>query len=429
MKKYIKTISIYTAVFAAAVFLCTLLLVLSAMIPRQAIKENMQRSSEYLAGCDLFTRINDNINGSVIDHYADTILLEIAYAYDSEHPLKSVMWAKYYPSFLKSEVHGLMGEIDGTYTPFQQYLRYWHGSTVIVQCMHLFTDLPGMYICNAILMVLLTAILLFVLFRYNEKAIAFGTILSLCAVGIWFVPLSLEYTWTILIMLIVSILAVFLEKKNKAAALPFLFFISGIVTNYMDFLTTETLSMLMPLLYIIALRHKRRTISKKDCLDYAKYALLWSIGYVGMWLMKWGIAAVVLRENTIPYVSQHIAERLGGQVDNLSPPGFLAGALYRNIKCLFPLGYGKIGFLVGLLLITGIIAAFFRKKEGRDRLYIGCLFLIAFVPYVRFLILHNHAYLHYFFTYRAQAAAVFAVYLILMESVDCKLPYLKAFMK
>ena len=36
-----------------------------------------------------------------------------------------------------------------------------------------------------------------------------------------------------------------------------------------------------------------------------------------------------------------------------------------------------------------------------------------FVPYARYIILHNHSYIHCFFTYRAQAATVAAAVLII----------------
>lgn len=43
-----------------------------------------------------------------------------------------------------------------------------------------------------------------------------------------------------------------------------------------------------------------------------------------------------------------------------------------------------------------------------ERLYgeISVLFCIFLVPYIRYLVLHNHSYLHCFFTYRAQMETV-----------------------
>ena len=46
--------------------------------------------------------------------------------------------------------------------------------------------------------------------------------------------------------------------------------------------------------------------------------------------------------------------------------------------------------------------------------------VLGLVPYVRYLVLHNHAWLHCFFTYRAQLATVLAVVMILEEMTDWK---------
>lgn len=73
----------YISVFLASVALLTGLLVLSAMIPRAAIKENVREAAEYLCEGELFDSVVKGVNGSKIDRYADSILLSVAYQYDS----------------------------------------------------------------------------------------------------------------------------------------------------------------------------------------------------------------------------------------------------------------------------------------------------------------------------------------------------------
>ena len=38
------------------------------------------------------------------------------------------------------------------------------------------------------------------------------------------------------------------------------------------------------------------------------------------------------------------------------------------------------------------------------------------IPYIRYIVLHNHSYVHSFFTYRAQMATIIAVVLIVGET-------------
>ena len=55
----------------------------------------------------------------------------------------------------------------------------------------------------------------------------------------------------------------------------------------------------------------------------------WAFGYVGTWISKWMISSLVLKENVMPYITEHIAERLGGDVygDPVTTTGMLFGAI------------------------------------------------------------------------------------------------------
>jgi hypothetical protein len=57
-------------------------------------------------------------------------------------------------------------------------------------------------------------------------------------------------------------------------------------------------------------------------------------------------------------------------------------------------------------------------KDRINKPRILLLFIIGAVPYIRYIVLSNHAYLHCFFTYRAQMAAVVALVMILDELVE-----------
>jgi hypothetical protein len=153
-------------------------------------------------------------------------------------------------------------------------------------------------------------------------------------------------------------------------------------------------------------------------LSSLKLAVLWAVGYAGMWIMKWFLASIVLGEDVMPYITDHIAERIGdtrGQ-DLFS---FMTGILPRNIGCLFPLGYGGIGVICTILLIVGTAyVCFVYRTKGADIKTIILYAISGILPYIRYLVLLNHSYLHYFFTYRAQAASVLAVCLIISELTD-----------
>ena len=406
----------YPAIFLAAAVLLTVLLVLSAMIPKSAIRENMLSSAAFLTEGPLFGTAVEGIEGSRIDRYADSILLGIAWQYDAERPLVSVMESSYYYTEYQNENQNLLDAVSQNLPANQQYLRYWHGSVSLLRPLLCFLDLSQIYALNAVVLAGLALWLLAVLCREKAFVPAFGVGMGLVMTASWFVPLSLEYTWTYLVMLAGSILAVKLAFSKKWRHMGIFFLLSGMVTNYLDFLTTETLTLLVPLLLVLWIGRR-----KIELWSFAfKAVLFWGCGYVGIWLAKWLLAAVVLGENVFPLVAGHVQERLGGDL-GLGLGRYLAGAVLRNVGCLFPLEYGIFGVLAALALVVfgSYVGYVYQKKSVRwDRVIL--FGVLGLVPYVRYLVLHNHAWLHCFFTYRAQLATVLAVVMILEEMTDWK---------
>lgn len=98
----------YIVTFFLMTILLTGLLVLAAFIPQNAIRGNVRESAEYLCEGELFGTVVDGVRGSEIDRYADSILLAIAYQYDADHPLSSVMWSSYYYTPYENENENLL---------------------------------------------------------------------------------------------------------------------------------------------------------------------------------------------------------------------------------------------------------------------------------------------------------------------------------
>ena len=407
-------------VFFMMIILLTGLLVLSAKIPQSFIKENVQESAKYLCDGELFGQVTDGVRGSRIDRYADSILLAIAWQYDSTHPLRSVMRSAYYYTEYRNENENLLEAVANDYGANRQYMRYWHGSIAIVRPLLVFFSLPGIYLVNGVILAVLVVWLLAILIKNRLYVPAIGVAAGLAMTASWYVPLSLEYTWTYLLMLLLSIIGVKLALRENRNCPGIFFLIGGIVTNYLDFLTTETLTLTVPLLLILWVDiHRNGNSSGRSLLSKAgKAALNWGFGYVGMWVMKWVLAAIVLQENVMPYIAEHIGERIGGDI-GIGPGQYIIGAVCNNVKCLFPFGYGGAGMFAGmvLLLIVAYVGYVYHKKHICPE-HILLYVLIGLLPYIRYIVLHNHSYLHCFFTYRAQMATILAIVLILEELTD-----------
>ena len=404
-------------VFILAVLILTGLLVLTAMIPVQMIRSKSLESAEYLYKKELFGTVLEDVEGSRIDKYADAILLNIAYHYDDGHPFSSVMESAYYFTPYQEENENYLEAVREDKGATKQYLRYWHGSIAVVRPLLAMLNVRQIYILNGITLIILAAAYFLMTIRKKMRIPALGMGLSLILTACWFVPLSLEYTWTVELMLIFSMIAIILAEKQRRETYFIFFMLAGIITNYFDFLTAETLTLTMPLLLILWVERAGtgERVSKETCVMALKNVAAWGIGFAGMWVMKWILASLVLGGNMMPYVSEHIEERLSGDL-GLNVWQYFTGAVARNIGCLFPIGYGAFGAFagIGLLILAAYIGYVYHRKDF-DRGFILLCAAVALIPYIRFLILHNHSYLHCFFTYRAQMAVIFAIVMIIGE--------------
>ena len=123
----------------------------------------------------------------------------------------------------------------------------------------MFFNFEQILLINKITMWILAIILLAILFK-KSKTLTVAYIISMVMIAFPIVPMCLEYTWTFYIMLIASILAILIEKKGDKHFLA-LIFITGMLTCYFDFLTTEIITLFVPLVFVLYIRKKEGRIS------------------------------------------------------------------------------------------------------------------------------------------------------------------------
>lgn len=416
----VKGVIKYLSTFIVTLLLLTSLLMISACIPRSAIKQNVIKTADFLCEKPSIFPLIPGISASTVDRYADAILMSVVYCWDEKNPFESVLWSRFYGEYSRTENELFRESLLNEYEPNQEYLRYWHGSGIFLRFYHLFWSLREIYYFNGAIMGVLIIWLLRLLWKNNLKGEAIATGICFSTVSIWFVPFCLEYTWVFLIMLAASIFTVKMSVAHKLNRLGDVFLIIGMTTAFLDFLTAETVTLIIPLLLTMRLWETRE---KRRIWEYSvKSATLWFFGYSGMWIMKWILAGVMLKQNVLPYVTGHIEERIGKYI-GLSLPQYLQLAVLKNLIRISPLQYGLLG---GTLFILAVFTLLFipvilnrvalRKYINGNKIAIYAL--IGLIPYVRYLILHNHAVQHSFFTYRAQAASILALCFIILELIE-----------
>lgn len=231
-----------------------------------------------------------------------------------------------------------------------------------------------------------------------------------------FVPFCLEYTWTYYIMLIVSILAVIWNDNKKKRNI--LFFIAGMLTCFFDFLTTEIITVLVPMIIVLILQIKNKKIIniKQSIIFVIQTLFLWGISYTAMWFAKWMIASFVLKINAFDYVIEQARFRIDGQVLGKNEKLFWE-AIKRNLTTLY-LFDSERNLSKGLIILLIVEIILIRKKDMKKLWLSSILLMIGIIPYIRYSILANHSYMHSFFTFRSQMVTIIALILAMIYSID-----------
>lgn len=415
--KNLKSIIKYILIFIGliAILLGTFVATVK-FIPREKIENNIKESLPYLESNTELIEVKPTREYSYLHVYADEILLNIMYCMDSNQPLKSVMEAKYYSdNAVLEDLPSLEKALENGGEGNQEYIRYWHGSTIIIRPLLIFFNINEIYHIFAIIMIILIATLFIILIKKKQYILIIATIIGYIMIAINYVPFCLEYVWTFLIMLVVSIIGILTKKHNM------LFFITGIITCFLDFLSTEIITVFVPLIYIYTIKYKNGEIKnfKEGIKLIAKYTILWGLGYCLMWGAKWLLASMILNMNALDFVISKAQKRINGGIRDFSKNYILLNGILRNVKALYPfyLIYEKttiVCIILGIVIPTVLMI----KKDKKSLLNFFIFILIAITPYIRYLILSNHSFLHYMFTFRDQLITIMALIVGITLSID-----------
>lgn len=421
--KNFKNILKYIIIYLITVSMLFSLLSLSSKIPKSSIQKNIEESVTFFkANAGIEEKLKRREYTS-IHYYADSVLLNIIYCIDSQKPIESIMWSKYYKEVNADINNDFIKAVEEDKEPNDQYLRYWHGSMLILRPLLTILNVEQIYLVNKIVMYGL-AIALFILIFRKSKKVAMIFLISMIMIAFPMVPYCLEYSWTFYIMLIISIIAILIEDKGNKNLYK-LFFISGILTCFFDFLTTEIITVLVPVLLVLMIRKEENRVTnfKEGFTFVVASCALWGIAYVSMWITKWLLASIILDINALEYVKENAMLRINGLQGLDSKKEMYLGALYKNWHNLYPINIikSKKDLIKYVLIFLFILGALIDWKNRKKKWFAGLLLIVALVPYLRYLVLANHSYRHAFFTFREQIISCIAIIGAILEMLNYKI--------
>jgi len=414
----------YLLVFAVTLAILIIALTGTTAIPNAAIADKMLESAKLYKQTEAYQLDESGKLCRITDNYADNILLNVLWNMKSDTPFRSAFDTQYYDGEEYGLNWGLYSTVLEGSEPNVDYTRYWHGMVVVIRPLLLwFTIAEIKWIGLGTVVVLL---LLNVLLLCRKKLYFAAAALPLAYMGVqfWLVVKSAEYQPAMIISLLMSLLFVAWEHRGESTIIS-LSVVSGVLISFFDFLTTETMTILIPLALMLLARQEAGRLNswKTELVFLMKAVLAWGISYGMTFVVKWSLASLVLGENKFQAAFSSAAERFGGTqgADTLPLYQQIPFAVLGNLSTLFG-GIARVDFhsiLVGLLLTLVVFGAVFYLFRGDYHKDITVLMLLlGLVPYVRYLVLNNHSYLHEFFTYRAQAVSILALLSILWYNTD-----------
>lgn len=416
---------VYIASFAVLLLLLYLLLVSAAAIPNSAIKKNMQKSAAYFATADNYAFSEDRLFRNITDNHADRMWVNIGWNMGHGNPSLSALDTDYYASPDHGPGLSLFLSVALDEDANTDYTRYWHGTAGLIRVLHLFTDIHGIKTLGMICLVLLLGRTQWALVRAGHWDLGLCLLVSLLLVQFWNLRLSVEYMPCFLICLALCPAFVRAEKSGSFS-LNLLGILSGTLTAFFDFLTTETVTILIPLILVIAIRSREcRLKSPQKVLKMLLHCgICWALAYLGTFVVKWCAVTLATGENHFLAAMNSVSQRVGGVVTDgyaHKTPGILS-AIGSNFSVLFEgtsrTEYRKV--ISNLMTIAILIFVIYRLYQIRQKRRPGTCFILMLggVVLLRYSVLANHSFMHAFFTYRALASTIFAVLTALLINLQ-----------
>ncbi len=410
MKKNVRTILVCLICWAAVLAVAFGLLCAAAAVPRSSIKDNLMQSSKKLASQSPHGTTLGSTYHSIQDNYADAVLLGVAANMSSDDVLRSTLDTKYYDDGFGPAV-GIQATLTGREAN-TDYTRYWHGSLVLIRPLLAVTDINGIRITGSVIISLLLVLDCFLLIRRKNIAACVILAVSAILVQIWFVFTSLEYMTVFIVML--AVMPLFIRFAQNARMLAVISAGTGTLTAFADFLTAETLTLLVPLTiaFFITAQKGEKPDNKKSLATAAACGAAWGGAYLLTFAAKWFAASAVLGRNVSDIAVSAAAQRISGMGDDIaSPIELFFSSFGANLSMLSPVS-SKINvaaIAIWLALFAGVCIFLKRRDTKLHSLSKPTMIIIACLPLLRFGVLMNHSYLHNYFTYRALMPSIMAL--------------------
>lgn len=407
MKERRKGLLQAAAVLIAGGAIGILLLMIVYGIPVPLIMENYSASLESIDSREGWHQYISGYAVSTLDNNTEFLMLKAAATplpATEENYIQKVLRCY---TFNSEWNHGLafaQGEYDGQSFTCDSYERYWHGYLVLLKPLLVLFTYQDLIYLNILLQFVLMFLLLGML-RKREMAYLQIPFLLLWIVGMQLiVMLSLDYSVCFYIYMVSTLLLLRYRKLRERYGLFFLGV--GMLTSYMDLLTWPLVTLTVPLM--ILLQYESGIGDRMKRMVSGSFA--WGVGYSVQWAFKWLAATLFLDDNVIADAVESLLFRSALEGEKSLTWGHVVMknlSVFWNTPCLL---------LGGIMALLTVFLVYKNRGKLQWANMIPCL-LIGISPFLWYLVTRNHAYEHYWMTWRNLSITVLAMYGGLAEGI------------
>lgn len=398
------------------VILCSILgmaaLIAVYCIPTASIRENLADSANLLEQEGLYPSLDSNVS-SQLDNFTDALMLHIAGYQTTESPfVEATLVNRLECKDAISPLDSLVADAHNTEREMViiDYSRYWHGYLVFLKPLLTLFNYGEIRTINTILQCVLITILFALLIK---KRLYLFTIPTLFLIGFQGMPttvLSLQFSSVFYIYSIgMIILLLCYEKWKDTAKLLIYFAILGACTAYLDLLTYPLVTFGVPIALLLVLEKNQSLFGQLKTIVCS--GITWLFSYAGMWVGKGVIGTLITQKNIFKKLLGAVINRSLLSTENISFPFVM-----RNNIATFIHSYFFIFAVLFCCVLFVILILRSCKRKHFSHLWNNLGFvLICFAPVCWYMVLKQHSYIHYWFTYRELLITLFSGIVMLVK--------------
>lgn len=360
--------------------------------------------------------------GTQLDNSTDAAMLLHA-VHESDEPL-TVRVAEGYRYIAEGNAFAALltygQHEDASALPSNPIARYWHGYLVFLKPLLCFLSYLDIRMLLSIVHSLLIAAVTVGMCRRKLAHLVPAFILSLICITPAAAGYSMQFSTVFCTSMLSMIALLYLPKRLfDGHGIALFFFITGIATSYIDYLTYPLAAFGMPFVLCVFLFPSEG--AKEEWKRLILCGLCWGIGYLGMWAGKWVIAGIFGNEE---WFWANLFAKIGERSSDLAQETSLTyGAVLKEVLSVF---VKRAYLLVAAAAAAAWIAAWIRGKARRASQHQAgavrpVLLAVSVLPFIWYFFTQNHSYIHAFYTSRNLVVTAFALCCLAVSFLPKKL--------